>query len=197
MREFERSLPMSLLKAREVVMKKFIPHLREYDLSPQQWRVLRILFETDGLEMSVISERCYLLMPSLSRIIQNLEARQLISRRISEKDQRRSIISLTDTDGNCASSTSIAGAGDDCGENNNQVRTQDTITYNWSITANDYTAGQANPENVVFEQILTPSPNAVVGFQRVPAICTVAGGGGSNPIEPRNWSYRYILSASF
>ena len=86
---------MSLLKAREVVMKKFIPHLREYDLSPQQWRVLRILFETDGLEMSVISERCYLLMPSLSRIIQNLEARKLISRRISEKDQRRSIISLT------------------------------------------------------------------------------------------------------
>ena len=78
-------------------MKKFIPHLREYDLSPQQWRVLRILFETDGLEMSVISERCYLLMPSLSRIIQNLEARQLISRRISEKDQRRSIISLTDS----------------------------------------------------------------------------------------------------
>lgn len=75
-------------------MKKFIPHLREHDLSPQQWRVLRFLFETDGLEMSVISERCYLLMPSLSRIIQNLEARNLIIRRISEKDQRRSIISL-------------------------------------------------------------------------------------------------------
>jgi len=96
MREFERSLPMSLLKAREVVMKKFIPHLREYDLSPQQWRVLRVLFEIDGLEMSVISERCYLLMPSLSRIIQNLEGRKLITRRISEKDHRRSIISLSD-----------------------------------------------------------------------------------------------------
>ena len=47
--------------------------------------------------MSVISERCYLLMPSLSRIVQNLEARKLITRRISEKDQRRSIISLSDT----------------------------------------------------------------------------------------------------
>ena len=78
-------------------MKKFIPHLREYELSPQQWRVLRILFETDGLEMSVISEKCYLLMPSLSRIIQNLEGRQLITRRTSEKDQRRSIISLTES----------------------------------------------------------------------------------------------------
>ena len=96
MREFERSLPMSLLKARESVMKKFIPHLREHDLSPQQWRVLRALFETDGLEMSVLSEQCYLLMPSLSRIVQNLELRKLVSRRTSDTDQRRSIISLAD-----------------------------------------------------------------------------------------------------
>lgn len=94
MREFERSLPMSLLKARESVMKKFIPHLREHDLSPQQWRVLRALYETDGLEMSVLSEQCYLLMPSLSRIVQNLESRNLVSRRTSDTDQRRSIISL-------------------------------------------------------------------------------------------------------
>ena len=76
-------------------MKKFIPHLREHDLSPQQWRVLRVLFGNEGLEMSLISERCYLLMPSLSRIIQNLEGRQLIARRTPENDQRRSIISLT------------------------------------------------------------------------------------------------------
>ena len=87
---------MSLLKARESVMKKFIPHLREHDLSPQQWRVLRALYESDGLEMSILSERCFLLMPSLSRIVQNLESRQLISRRTSSKDQRRSIISLAE-----------------------------------------------------------------------------------------------------
>ncbi|MFZ1386740.1 MAG: homoprotocatechuate degradation operon regulator HpaR [Thiolinea sp.] len=95
MRTFERSLPMSLLKAREAVMKKFIPHLRAHDLSAQQWRVLRALYATEGLEMSALSERCFLLMPSLSRIVQNLEARELIKRRTSEQDQRRSIISLT------------------------------------------------------------------------------------------------------
>lgn len=94
MREFERSLPMSLLKARESVMNKFIPHLREHDLSAQQWRVLRALYETEGMEMSVLSEQCYLLMPSLSRIVQNLKQRELISRRTSATDQRRSIISL-------------------------------------------------------------------------------------------------------
>ncbi|MEZ5538023.1 MAG: homoprotocatechuate degradation operon regulator HpaR [Thiolinea sp.] len=98
MREFERSLPMSLLKAREAVMKKFIPHLRAHELTAQQWRVLRALYdESDGLEMTELSERCYLLMPSLSRIIQNLHGRQLLNRRISAKDQRRSIISITET----------------------------------------------------------------------------------------------------
>lgn len=96
-RGFDRSLPMSLLKAREAVMKTFIPHLRAHDLSPQQWRVLRALHETDELEMTVLSERCFLLMPSLSRIIQNLDSRALISRRLSDKDQRRSLIRLTDS----------------------------------------------------------------------------------------------------
>jgi homoprotocatechuate degradation regulator HpaR len=95
MREFNRSLPMSLLKAREAVMKKFIPHLREHDLSPQQWRVLRALNEVDEVEMTELAEQCFLLMPSLSRIIQNLTKRDLINRRISEKDQRRSLIRLT------------------------------------------------------------------------------------------------------
>lgn len=94
MRAFERSLPMSLLKAREAVMKKFAPHLRAHDLSAQQWRVLRALYDSEGMEISALSECCFLLMPSLSRIIQNLEARELVIRRIAEHDQRCSIISL-------------------------------------------------------------------------------------------------------
>ena len=95
MRGFDRSLPMSLLKAREAVMKKFIPHLRAHELSAQQWRVLRALSDhTEGLDMSALAARCYLLMPSLSRIVQNLEGRELVKRRVSSQDQRCSIISL-------------------------------------------------------------------------------------------------------
>lgn len=45
--------------------------------------------------MTTLADQCYLLMPSLSRIIQYLEKRQLIQRRTSELDMRRSIISLT------------------------------------------------------------------------------------------------------
>jgi len=43
MREFSRSLPMSLLRAREAVMRQFRPSLRRHDLTEQQWRILRAL----------------------------------------------------------------------------------------------------------------------------------------------------------
>lgn len=95
LRSFERSLPMSLLRAREAVMKKFIPSLKEHNLSPQQWRVIRVLEDEDGLEMTALAQRCYLLMPSLSRIVSNLESRTIVYRQLVEPDQRKSEIYLT------------------------------------------------------------------------------------------------------
>lgn len=101
MRTFQRSLPMALLKAREAVMRKFVPHLRQHGLTAQQWRVLRALDDykrTDsgrGLEMTRLAEACFLLMPSLSRIIQNLEKRSLVERHVLRNDLRRCEIRLT------------------------------------------------------------------------------------------------------
>lgn len=101
MREFRRSLPMSLLKAREAAMRNFLPHLRENGLTAQQWRVLRALFESGenggpGWEMTRLAQVCYLLMPSMSRIIQNLERRSLVSRQASADDMRCTQIRLTE-----------------------------------------------------------------------------------------------------
>jgi len=95
LRAFDRSLPMALLRAREAVMKKFIPSLRENGLSSQQWRVIRALNEEEGLDITELAHRCFLLMPSLSRIIQNLEKRKLVSRNQSSSDNRKSVISIT------------------------------------------------------------------------------------------------------
>ena len=47
MREFSRSLPMSLLRAREAVMRQFRPSLRSHGLTEQQWRILRALLAID------------------------------------------------------------------------------------------------------------------------------------------------------
>ena len=95
LRAFDRSLPMALLRAREAVMKKFIPSLRENGLSSQQWRVIRALNEEEGLDITELAHRCFLLMPSLSRIIQNLEKRELVIRNQSSSDNRKSVISIT------------------------------------------------------------------------------------------------------
>lgn len=95
MREFSRSLPMSLLRAREAVMRQFRPSLRNYGLTEQQWRILRALTAVDTIEVTELARVAFLLGPSLSRILRDLEARELIERRTAEADLRRGVVSIS------------------------------------------------------------------------------------------------------
>jgi homoprotocatechuate degradation regulator HpaR len=95
MREFSRSLPMSLLRAREAVMRQFRPSLRDHGLTEQQWRILRALAAVDTIEVTELARVAFLLGPSLSRILRDLEARQLIVRRTAETDLRRGVVSIS------------------------------------------------------------------------------------------------------
>jgi homoprotocatechuate degradation regulator HpaR len=94
-REFSRSLPMSLLRAREAVMRQFRPSLRDHGLTEQQWRILRALASVDTIEVTELARVAFLLGPSLSRILRDLEARQLIQRRVVKADQRRGLVSIS------------------------------------------------------------------------------------------------------
>jgi homoprotocatechuate degradation regulator HpaR len=95
MRDFAHSLPMALLNAREKVMEEFRPMLREFGLTEQQWRVMRVLVEASPIEATGLAARSRILAPSLSRILQHLEQRGLIARRAVRADQRRAAIRLT------------------------------------------------------------------------------------------------------
>ncbi|PSO18002.1 homoprotocatechuate degradation operon regulator HpaR [Bradyrhizobium sp. MOS003] len=95
MRDFSRSLPMSLLRAREAVMRQFRPSLREHGLTEQQWRILRALAAIDAVEVTELARTAFLLGPSLSRILRDLEARNLIERKTAKADQRRSMVSIS------------------------------------------------------------------------------------------------------
>jgi homoprotocatechuate degradation regulator HpaR len=95
MREFSRSLPMSLLRAREAVMRHFRPSLRDHGLTEQQWRILRALAAIDAIEVTELARVAFLLGPSLSRILRDLEARQLIERRVAKADLRRGVVSIS------------------------------------------------------------------------------------------------------
>src|ERR1700756_4367231 len=95
MREFSRSLPMSLLRSREAVMRQFRPSLRNHGLTEQQWRILRALTAVDAIEVTELARVAFLLGPSLSRILRDLEARHLIERRIAKADLRRAMVSIS------------------------------------------------------------------------------------------------------
>src|SRR3979411_2802553 len=95
MRDFSRSLPMSLLRARESVMRHFRPSLRAHGLTEQQWRILRALASIDAIEVTELAHVAFLLGPSLSRILRDLEARHLIERRVAKADLRRGVVSIS------------------------------------------------------------------------------------------------------
>jgi homoprotocatechuate degradation regulator HpaR len=95
MREFSRSLPMSLLRAREAVMRHFRASLRHYGLTEQQWRILRALASVETIEVTELARVAFLLGPSLSRILRDLEARHLIERKVAKADLRRGVLSIS------------------------------------------------------------------------------------------------------
>ena len=94
-RPFSRSLPMQLMRVRELVMQRFRPNLHSHGLTDQQWRIVRALAEAESLEILEVSALCCIHPASLSRILPKLEAIGYLSRRVNKADQRRVIISLT------------------------------------------------------------------------------------------------------
>ena len=95
MRPFDQSLPMALLRAREAVMRGFRKLLREHGLNEQEWRIMRALMEADSLEIGELAGRVFILKPSATRTIKNLQARKIVSRSRLDSDQRRALIALT------------------------------------------------------------------------------------------------------
>ena len=96
MRDFSRSLPMALLRAREAVMRQFRPSLRQHDLTEQQWRILRALAAIEAIEVTELARTAFLLGPSLSRILRDLDARGLIERKTAKTDLRRGVVSISE-----------------------------------------------------------------------------------------------------
>ncbi|WP_170426160.1 homoprotocatechuate degradation operon regulator HpaR [Ruegeria arenilitoris] len=90
-----RSLPIALLRARERVMGPIRNMLADAGVTEQQWRVLRVLKEDGPQEPTHIADRACLLLPSLTRILQKLEAKGLIRRRAHPEDKRRQIVDIT------------------------------------------------------------------------------------------------------
>lgn len=95
MRKLDQSLPMALLRARELTMGYFRPMLNEHGLTEQQWRVIRVLQEYGRLEFHELSRVAWIQPPSLTGILTRLERAALVRRTRSKSDQRRLHLSLS------------------------------------------------------------------------------------------------------
>jgi homoprotocatechuate degradation regulator HpaR len=85
----QKSLPMALLRAREAVMARFRPVLARHGINEQQWRVIRVLAETDTMDATELATRANILAPSLTRMIKALEEQALIAVAKNPDDARR------------------------------------------------------------------------------------------------------------
>lgn len=63
-------------------------------LTEQQWRVLRVVQESGPIDPTQIADKACLLLPSLTRILQKLEEKQLISRERDKEDRRRQVVQI-------------------------------------------------------------------------------------------------------
>ena len=77
-------------------MSHFRPIMRDHDITEQQWRVIRALYDTDGLEATALAEKTMLLMPSLTRILKALEEQKLVKRLSVQGDNRKKRICLAE-----------------------------------------------------------------------------------------------------
>jgi homoprotocatechuate degradation regulator HpaR len=94
LRDFSTAIPMALLRAREAAIAHFRPFLRDFNLTEQQWRVLRALSSSEKIEVLDLARITFLKPTSLSRILPKLERRKLCRRRKSQADRRRVLIEL-------------------------------------------------------------------------------------------------------
>ena len=95
MKPFDSSLPMMLYRTLDAVMPAFRGIFARFNLTEQQWRVLRVLWEEDGKPLLALAESTLIPGPSLVGVVDRLQRDGLLERRRSEVDRRVVRICLT------------------------------------------------------------------------------------------------------
>lgn len=90
------SLTIALLQARESAMGFFRPILNQYNLTEQQWRIIRVLASMHSCDFHHLAKQTCILRPSLTGILSRMEANELIIRLKPLHDQRKLHVSLTE-----------------------------------------------------------------------------------------------------
>lgn len=89
------TLPILLQKAKEASVAQVRGTLAAFDLTEQQWRVIRAAYEYGEMNAQQLAQRSAILGPSLSRILNRLEDDGVLTRKTAEGDLRELTIKLS------------------------------------------------------------------------------------------------------
>ena len=76
-------------------MSRFRLVLNQHGVTEQQWRILRVLLDEDGLEPRQLCKRCLISSPSIAGVLMRMEEAGWIKRERMEHDQRRVKVTIT------------------------------------------------------------------------------------------------------
>lgn len=85
-------LGVTYRKLSNLLLQRF----KEHDITPEQWSVLFRIQEMDGCIQKEIAERSGKDKPTTTRILDALEAKGLVRRKIGENDRRSFCVNITD-----------------------------------------------------------------------------------------------------
>lgn len=85
-----------LSRASQTVSDEFHAALVNWRLSVAEWRVLACLSDGGGLGVGELAEMAIMKQPRMTKLLDRMEARGLVERRIDAADRRRAVIHLTE-----------------------------------------------------------------------------------------------------
>ena len=78
------------------LLNKFLAQKNITAFNGEQGRILHVLWENDGISNRELSKKSGLAMSSLTTMLERMEEKKLLERRVDENDKRKSLIFLTD-----------------------------------------------------------------------------------------------------
>jgi DNA-binding MarR family transcriptional regulator len=93
----EQEALLNVLRTADVLMQRLTAVLKPFNLSHSQYNVLRILrgAGADGLACQEVAERMITRDPDITRLLDRLEARGLVTRTRDQKDRRVVVARIT------------------------------------------------------------------------------------------------------
>lgn len=94
--KLDDSLGFILNKVNTKLKNELFQRLKENDVTPEQWAILNCLWEQEGITPKELADMTFKDKPNTNRILEKLQMKELIVRKLHPVDKRAFQIFLTD-----------------------------------------------------------------------------------------------------